>query len=168
MIPLWLQALVLGVVQGLSEFVPISSDGHLVLVPFLLGWEEPSLSFIVALHMGTLGAVLLYFRRELLAMLMAVTSRSHTPEAMLHRRLAMLLAAGSVPVAVVGLLLEARIEEAFTSPLIAAAGLLVTAALLIAGERARDRRVAAAAGDAGAPAAQAPGRPSSTATATEA
>ncbi len=144
MIPVWLQAVVLGVVQGLSEFMPISSDGHLVLVPFLLGWEQPSLSFIVALHIGTLAAVLLYFRRELAAMLAAVASRSSSSEANLYRRLIVLLAIGSVPVALLGFAAEERIQRVFSSPAIAAAGLFVTAALLVAGEKARDRRVVSA------------------------
>ncbi|MGH8933413.1 MAG: undecaprenyl-diphosphate phosphatase [Egibacteraceae bacterium] len=144
MIPVWLQAVVLGVVQGLSEFMPISSDGHLVLVPFLLGWEQPSLSFIVALHIGTLAAVLLYFRRDLAAMLIAVASRSSSPEAKLYRRLIVLLAVGSVPVALLGLTAEDQIQRVFSSPAIAATGLFVTAALLVSGEKARDRRVVAA------------------------
>jgi undecaprenyl-diphosphatase len=167
-VPLWLQGLMLGVVQGLSEFMPISSDGHLVLVPFLLGWKQPSLSFIVALHFGTLAAVLLYFRRDLLAMLTAVTSRSDEPEARLYRRLLVLLVAGSVPVAVVGLLLKERIEHVFASPLIAPALLFVTAAFLIAGEKARDRRVARAATATGSAEPAGGPRPlSNTATATE-
>jgi undecaprenyl-diphosphatase len=171
MVPLWLQGFVLGVVQGLSEFMPISSDGHLVLVPFLLGWKQPSLSFIVALHLGTLAAVLLYFRRDLLAMLTAVTRWSDEPEARLYRRLVVLLAAGSVPVALLGLLLKERIEQVFASPLIAPALLFVTAAFLVAGEKARDRRVAravVATGDAEASVNAGSPALSNTATATEA
>lgn len=142
MIPGWLQALVLGIVQGLSEFMPISSDGHLVLVPYLLGWEQPSLAFVVALHVGTLAAVLVYFRRDLGAMLAAVTGRAAPAEGQLYRRLALLIMLGSVPVAVVGFLFKERIETVFASPRAAAAFLFFTAALLATGEKARDRRVA--------------------------
>src|SRR4029078_13057561 len=79
------QAIALGVIQGLSEFLPISSSGHLALVPWLLGWEDPGLSFDVALHFGTLLAVLWYFRMEWLALIKAAfgiitTGRIETPE----------------------------------------------------------------------------------------
>ena len=63
-----LHAIVLAIVQGLSEFLPISSSGHLVLVPHLFGWQDQGLAFDVAVHVGTLFAVVTYFRRELLAM----------------------------------------------------------------------------------------------------
>ena len=56
MIPAWLEAVILGIVQGLTEFIPVSSSGHLVLVPYLMGWEKHSLAFDVMLHVGTLGA----------------------------------------------------------------------------------------------------------------
>lgn len=58
------QALVLGLVQGLSEFLPISSSAHLSLFPWLFGWESPGLAFDISLHVGTLAAVIIYFRRE--------------------------------------------------------------------------------------------------------
>ncbi|MGH7633348.1 MAG: undecaprenyl-diphosphate phosphatase, partial [Gemmatimonadaceae bacterium] len=68
------QALVLGVVQGLSEFLPISSSAHLALIPWLLRWDEPGLAFDVALHAGTLVAVLWYFRQEWLRLIRATWS----------------------------------------------------------------------------------------------
>ena len=66
------QAIVLGVVQGLTEFLPVSSSAHLLVVPWLLGWESPGLAFDAALHLGTLAAVLVYFWRDLLAMALAL------------------------------------------------------------------------------------------------
>ena len=80
-----LQAIVLGILQGLSEFLPISSSAHLTLAPWLLGWEDPGLAFDVALHFGTLLAVLWYFRMEWLALIKAAfgivtTGRIETPE----------------------------------------------------------------------------------------
>ncbi|MGH8904627.1 MAG: undecaprenyl-diphosphate phosphatase [Egibacteraceae bacterium] len=156
MVPVWLQSLVLGVVQGLTEFIPVSSKSHLVLVPYLLGWQEPGLAFIVALHLGTLAAVLLYFRRELVAMAAALTGRADPTAGRLYRRLALLLVLASLPVAAVGALLEGRIEAVFRSPAATAALLLLTTLILVAGEKIRDRRVAKAAatvnrnGDSGA------------------
>ncbi|MGH8896395.1 MAG: undecaprenyl-diphosphate phosphatase [Egibacteraceae bacterium] len=141
MVPFWLQALVLGVVQGLTEFVPVSSSAHLVLVPYLLGWQQPALAFDVALHMGTLAAVLCYFRRELWAMAVAVTRGAQEAEGRLYRQLALLLVLASVPVAIVGALLERRIAAVFQAPGVTAALLFVTAAILAIGEKIRDRRV---------------------------
>ena len=65
------QAIVLGIVQGLTEFLPVSSSAHLLVVPWILGWESPGLAFDAALHLGTLAAVLVYFWRDLLAMALA-------------------------------------------------------------------------------------------------
>lgn len=141
MIPNWLQAIVLGIVQGLSEFIPVSSSGHLVLTPYLLGWERPGLAFDVALHGGTAGAIVVFFRRELWAMLRGVLQGSKAPDGLLYRRLAILLVIGSVPVAIVGLTLEDVVADAFESPLITSFFLFATGAILVGGERWRDRRV---------------------------
>ena len=67
-----IQAIVLGLVQGLTEFLPISSSAHLVVVPWLLGWESPGLAFDAALHLGTLTAVLVYFWADLVRMARAL------------------------------------------------------------------------------------------------
>jgi undecaprenyl-diphosphatase len=140
--PTWIQAVVLGLVQGLTEFIPVSSSGHLVLVPYLLGWERPGLAFDVALHMGTIGAIVVYFRGELLAMLRGLLLGAKTPDGLLYRRLALFLVAATVPVALAGLAVKDAVEEVFASPLATSFFLLVTAAILIGGERLRDRRVA--------------------------
>lgn len=157
MITDWVQAIVLGIVQGLTEFVPVSSSGHLVLVPYLLGWERPGLAFDVALHAGTAGAIVLYFRRELAGMALAVLRGGTSREARLYRRMVGLLAIASVPVAIVGLVLKETFERIFDTPPVAAAMLLVTAGILVGGERLRGRRVTAAV-RAQAPAAGDPGR----------
>jgi undecaprenyl-diphosphatase len=103
------QALVMGVVQGLTEFVPISSSGHLIIVPYLAGWTDPfltSLAFSVMLHIGTIGALLVYFRDDWLRLipagLAAIRDRSFRGDE--DRRLAWLLVATTIPAAVVGLL----------------------------------------------------------------
>lgn len=145
MIPTWLQAVALGILQGLTEFAPVSSSGHLVVVPALLGWRRPGLAFDVALHVGTAGAIVAYFRHELLAMARGVLSGGDTPDGRLYRRLALLFVIGSVPVGLAGLLLHGVFERAFGAPPVAAGFLFVTAAILVGGERWRARRVRRAA-----------------------
>jgi undecaprenyl-diphosphatase len=143
MLPPWLEALVLGIVQGLTEFIPVSSSGHLVLVPYLLGWERNSLAFDVMLHVGTLGAVLLYFRGELWAIARGVLRLDTSPEGLAYRRVGLLIVPASVPIAVVGLTLEDRVAEVFESPLTTSLLLLGTAALLFGLEAVRTRRAPA-------------------------
>jgi len=106
----------MGLAQGLTEFLPISSSGHHIIVPALFGWDDPfieSLAFSVVLHGGTLVALLVYFRddwrRLIPAGLAALRDRSFRDDP--HRRLAWLLAASTVPAAVVALLLNDFIED---------------------------------------------------------
>lgn len=142
--PHWLQSLILGIVQGVTEFVPVSSSGHLVLLPYLAGWDEPGLAFDVALHMGTAAAVIVYFRKELLGMAKAVVRPGGDAESALYRRLLVLLAIATVPAALVGVTLKSFFEQTFESPLVVSSFLLVTAIALTAGERFRARRIALA------------------------
>lgn len=141
MIPTWLQAIVLGLVQGITEFVPISSSGHLVLVPYVLGWERPGLPFDAALHAGTALAVIVYFRTELAGIVLAVLRGGQGPTTRFYRRLLGLLALASLPVAAVGLTLKRVFEALFETPPVAAAFLLVTAVVILGGERLRQRRL---------------------------
>jgi undecaprenyl-diphosphatase len=111
-----IQALVMGVVQGLTEFLPISSSGHLIVVPWLFGWTDPfldSLAFSVVLHGGTLAALLVYFRddwrRLIPAGLAALRDRTFAGDR--DRRLAWLIAASTVPGAIVGVLFNDVIEK---------------------------------------------------------
>jgi|AMZC01.1.fsa_nt_AMZC01000644.1_7 undecaprenyl-diphosphatase len=131
------QALVLGVLQGTTEFLPVSSSGHLVLVPWWLNWSEPPLVFDVVVHLGTLVAVLMYFWRDwqvlLRAGLHALRNRTASePEA----RLLWLIALGTVPAALAGLMLEGLFETTLSDPPLAASFLLVTAFVLVFSERA--------------------------------
>ena len=139
--PPWLEAIILGVVQGLTEFIPVSSSAHLVLVPYLAGWEHPGLAFDVALHIGTAAAVVVYFWRELVAMARGLLFGGRDADGHIYRRLALLVLLASVPVALVGYFLEDFVGAAFEKPLVVAGLLLITAALLFAGERSRDLRV---------------------------
>jgi undecaprenyl-diphosphatase len=162
------EAIVVGLVQGLTEFLPISSSGHLILVPWLFGWDEPGLSFDAALHLGTLVAVFFYFWRELLAMLLAVPTAISRPFALLRTvpatdpnlpigsegsrdrdaRLALLLIVGSIPGGIAGLLAQGEIEDVFhgdsheTFSIVVIAILLMVFGLLLwwADRRATHRR----------------------------
>lgn len=115
-----LELVVLAVVQGLTEFLPISSSGHLILAPALLGWSAHSLAFDVAVHFGTLAAVLWYFRADLAGMTRALGRQlggTDTP----HGRLALAVIAGTVPVVVAGFLGRDWIEASLRTPAIIAA-----------------------------------------------
>ncbi len=99
-----LQVVVLAVVQGVTEFLPISSDGHLILVPSLLGWERFGLGFDVMLHLGTLLATAVYFRKDVVELASALFSKD--PERVGNRRLAWLIVAATVPSVIVVLAIE--------------------------------------------------------------
>ena len=140
-----LQAIVLGLVQGLTEFLPVSSSGHLVIVPYLLSWEQPPLAFDVALHFGTLVAVVAFFLGDLWWLgtrSLGIGARVEG-EAAKARRTVALLAVGSVPAALAGVLFEDLFESTFAEPRLVAGFLLVTALLLWGAEHLRRRRVAA-------------------------
>ena len=125
------QAFVLGIVQGLTEFLPVSSSGHLFLVRYLLRWEEPGLAFDVSLHVGTLIAVLWYFRREWVELTAAagrvIAQRgARTPE---ERRVLFLIVA-TIPAALGGALLGDLAETVFRHPRITAIALIALGLVL--------------------------------------
>ncbi|HXS71097.1 MAG TPA: undecaprenyl-diphosphate phosphatase, partial [Patescibacteria group bacterium] len=104
-----IQALVMGIVQGLTEFLPVSSSGHLIIVPWLFGWDDAfitSLAFSVMLHLGTLIALLVYFRDDWLRLIPAgfATIRDRGFDGNPDRKLAWLLVAATIPAAIVGAL----------------------------------------------------------------
>ncbi len=132
-----LQAIILGILQGATEFLPISSSGHLVLVPWWLGWDKAPLVFDVTLHLGTLVAVLVYFWRDWLTLLRAGWTALRTrsfqdPDA----RLLLYLVLGTIPAALAGLLFEDFFASVFEEPWAVSLFLLGTAAVLTASERA--------------------------------
>lgn len=122
-------AVLLGAVQGLTEFIPISSKTHLVVVPALIGERPPSLAFITLLHLGTLVALLAYFARDLVRIASEVARPGSE-----GRRLAGLIALATVPAVIVGLAFEETFERLLTRPRGAAISLLATAALLVGAE----------------------------------
>jgi undecaprenyl-diphosphatase len=127
----------LGILQGATEFLPVSSSGHLVLFPAILGMAQPSLSLIAIAHEGTLLAVLIYFRHDLWEIIKAVLKgiSERTPMRETNSRLGWYIIVGSIPAAAAGLLLEDTFEEIFGNPAAAAFFLLVTAGMLVVAER---------------------------------
>ncbi|MDP2232135.1 MAG: undecaprenyl-diphosphatase UppP [Actinomycetota bacterium] len=126
-----LRSLVLGVVQGLAEFLPVSSSGHLRLFQEVLGWQEFGVAFDVMLHLATLLAVALYFWRDIVNMASAVLSRN--PERSADRRLAWLVIIATVPTGIIGILGNSWFE---TVPMIyVGVAFLITAAVLTAADR---------------------------------
>ena len=155
----FLQAIVLGIVQGLTEFLPISSSGHLILVPWLFGWDEPGLSFDAALHLGTLVAVFGYFWRDIVNMVKALPIAIRRPGYILRTtaeeldpkdrdaRLVWLLIIGSIPGGIAGLLLQSSIDDFFHGEehkdlaiALIAVMLMLFALLLLAADRAAKHR----------------------------
>lgn len=137
----------LGLVQGLSEFLPVSSSGHLLLVPWLFGWddfdsESTEKAFDVALHIGTVVAAIIYFRRDLVVYVRegwrAVFDRQH--RATVEGRVAWLLLLSTVPAALVGAVLEDQIDERLGTPTIIAVSLILGGLLLAVADRATGRR----------------------------
>jgi len=138
-----LQAIILGVIQGLTEFLPISSSGHLVISQRLFGLTEPGIAFDISVHLGTLAAVVIFFRREIAEVNRAAVTgcrRLIIREASAARlfaedqgfRMAMLLVAGSVPTALIGIWLQMYSEQLFSSLALAGGMLMVTGLILVA------------------------------------
>src|ERR1700723_3072459 len=132
--PLW-QAIILAVVQGLTEFLPISSSAHLILIPDLLHWQDPGIAFDVALHLGTLIAVLLYFFREWIQLTLCglgfhYPKRASEQMVMQNQRLFWYLVAGTIPGALVGFFFEHWIEENLRSPIPIASAMIAIALLM--------------------------------------
>ena len=134
------QAIVLGVVQGLTEFLPVSSSGHLIVVPAILGWHDPfidSLAFSVMLHLATLLALLVYFRADWLRLIPAglATIRDRSIGADPDRRLAWLLVVATIPAVVAGVALNDAIETVFRDWRLVAVTLVIGAAILFLADR---------------------------------
>ena len=142
------QAMVLGTVQGLCEFLPISSPAHLVLVPWFLGWRDPGLAFDVVLHLGTLMAVLAYFQRDVRLLIqgfwLSLFRSTRDLHNDLNQRMSWFLVIASVPGAVIGKLFEEQAESAFRDPMLIAITISSFALVLWAADRfgSRQKRLA--------------------------
>mgnify|MGYP000864616225 CR=1 FL=1 len=130
------QAILMGIIQGLGEFLPISSSGHLVLAPWLFEWQVPGLAFDVALHMGTLIAVLLYFWKDWLTLFEAALTGKNRD----NQRLFWFLVFASLPAAIVGVLFNDVIENALRSPLIVGIMLIVFGIILYLADKNKQLR----------------------------
>jgi undecaprenyl-diphosphatase len=126
-----------GLIQGLTEFLPVSSSGHLVIVPAMLGWEEPPLGLTVLLHMGTLAALLIYFRLEIIGLILGVLGKGEDPAA--ARRIVRFLVIGTIPAVVAGLALGGFFEDAFQRPYESSIELVITGLLLVGMEKYGER-----------------------------
>lgn len=134
-----IQSIALGLIQGLTEFLPVSSSGHLVIFERLFNVEAHNLVFEVLVHLGTLVAVIIYFREKLFFIVYSIIKSPfagvRSPESKSYARLGWFLILGTVPAAVIGLLFENYVELAFASPRWSSAMLLVTALILILTKR---------------------------------
>lgn len=136
-----IQAVILGVLQGATEFLPISSSAHLVLVPWLLGWDSPGLLFDTMVHWGTLAAVLLYFWRDILRLIVAgLRALGQRSLADPDARIAWGIVLGTIPAVVLGVLFEDLFEALFLNPRAVSVFLLITALLLFFAERVGQQR----------------------------
>ncbi len=131
------QAIILGVLQGATEFLPISSSGHLVIVPWLLDWPSPGLVFDTTVHWGTLAAVVLYFWRDILDLAIAwfASVRTRNLRDDPNRLLAWLIIVGTIPAALAGYLFQDAFESLFARPTWAATFLLITGVILFGSEK---------------------------------
>lgn len=130
-----IQAIILGIVQGLTEFIPVSSSGHLVLVPALLGWSPPGLAFDTVLHLGTALALIVFFWREWITLIVAgLRSLFRWRIEGADERLAWLIVVGCIPAALAGYLLEGFFASVFEDPIVSGYFLLVTAGILTIAE----------------------------------
>jgi undecaprenyl-diphosphatase len=129
------QAIILALVQALTEFLPVSSTAHLVLFPWLLHWQDPGLAFDVALHAGTLLAVILYFFKDWVTLIlcglgMKYPAAAPAEEVARHRRLFWYMVVGTIPAAILGKLFHHQIEDNLRTPMIIGVSLVVVALVM--------------------------------------
>lgn len=131
------EAFLLGLIQGATEFLPISSSGHLILIPALFNLSTPNLTLVTVAHLGTLIAVLIYFRQDIGQIIRGVVIgfRQGKPLGNTQARLGWYIVAASIPIAVAGLTMSSFLETVFDTPSAVAFFLLVTAVILVMGER---------------------------------
>ncbi len=125
--------IVLGIIQGATEFLPVSSSGHLVILPAIFKWQEPTLSFTMSLHMGTFLSVLVYYFKDVINLFkgfFAMFKKLKTPEELFYLKLFWLLLVAFIPAALVGVFLKSRVETTFSDPHLVSYFFLFTAFIL--------------------------------------
>ncbi|MBS1149444.1 MAG: uppP [Myxococcaceae bacterium] len=132
-----LEAIVLGIVQGLTEFLPISSTAHLKIVPRLLGWADPGAAYSAVIQLGTVAAVLVYFAKDLVRLTRAFIAGllARAPLGTEDSRLAWFVGLGTIPIGILGLLFKKRIEGELRSLYVIAGSLIILAVVLYVIER---------------------------------
>jgi len=138
----WLEAVVLGIVQGITEFLPISSTAHLRIAPELFGWQDPGAAFSAVIQLGTVAAVIIYFGRDLVRLTAAFfESIAHrSPFESAESRLAWFVVIGTIPVAVAGVLFKKNIETSLRSLYVIAISMIALALVLFAVEKLASHR----------------------------
>src|SRR5215475_7086822 len=130
-----IQAIILALVQALTEFLPVSSTAHLILFPWLLGWKDPGLAFDVALHAGTLLAVILYFFKNWLTLVLCglgtkYPANASAEQVQQYRRMFWYMVVATIPAAVLGKLFHHQIEDELRTPMIIGISLVVVALIM--------------------------------------
>ncbi len=128
-----LQAIILGIIQGIGEFLPISSSGHLIFLPKFFGWSDQGLTFDMVAHLGTLLAVIIYFREHLWTLITSIFTRDKKHQA--NRRLIWLIGVSTIPAGIIGFLFGDLIEQELRSPHIIGASLIVWGIVLGCADR---------------------------------
>ena len=139
-----LEAIVLGIVQGLTEFLPISSSGHVLIVPALAGWPDPGAAFSAVIQLGTMAAVLIYFRRDLWRMLKAflhslVGERTLWRTSDVDARVGWFIVLGTIPIGIFGLVFKDQIETAVRSVELVSVVMIAFSFVLLAADRVGSR-----------------------------
>src|SRR6266545_175076 len=132
---LW-QAILLGVIQGLTEFLPISSTAHIRIVPALLGWDDPGAAFTAVIQFGTLVAVLLYFRNDIVRLTRATLGELVTRKfgRSMDARMGWMICLGTIPIVICGLVFKKHIETTLRSLYVIATAMIVVALVMAAAE----------------------------------
>ncbi|MCP4703558.1 MAG: undecaprenyl-diphosphate phosphatase, partial [candidate division Zixibacteria bacterium] len=133
----YFEAILLGVIQGLTEILPISSSGHLVLTEHILQLKQPGILFELMVHFGTLLSVLVYFHKKIFGMIKSVFDSSRSAE----RKMVYYLIVGTIPAVIAALLLDDFFEEAFSSPVMTSVMLLVTGLILLSTKYAKLKKL---------------------------
>ncbi len=133
------QAFILGAVQGLGEFLPISSSAHLIITPYFFNWTDQGLAFDIALHWGTLIAVVAYFRKELWNLVRgfwhSLLPSTRNFQNNIYQKLSWLILAATIPAAIIGKIFESQVETALRNPMLIAGTLTIVGFLLLASDR---------------------------------